>query len=441
MRPTRTPIAAGAVLCALLLAGAQPARAHFLWADAASGPKPSFRLAFGEAAGDRSTAGLLERIRSARAWTADGKPLDLLPADGCLTAAMPEGTKLAGAEQTWGVLDRRAQGRGVFLLRYYAKAARDAAAAAAPMRLPVEVFAERQGAVWIATVRRNGRPAPGAEVWLNRPGAPADHELKADAEGRVRFALEQPGGLQIRAMVPEMKPGKHDGESYDLVRHYSTLTFPAAAAPTDAAALLHAAHELRETWGSDFPGFSARLAMQQDGRSAEGTAAVSASGDVEVKLNDPELQAAAARMLQSIVVHRRGGAPDYKPSFAAPDRHPQGRAILLNDASRSLYRIQDGQIRQVNRTMGGTRFTIDVLQNTLVEGGRYLPAAYTVTYRDEKSGALQRVESFSDRFERLGRYYLPVERRVVRSDENATAAIVLTLTALELNPSAVPAAK
>lgn len=236
-------------------------------------------------------------------------------------------------------------------------------------------------------------------------------------------------------MVPEWKPGKYRGETYDLVRHYSTLTFPVSPKPMGAADLLHAVHQMRETWDERFPGFFAQIRVEQDGRSAEGTVRVSASGEVEVKLSDSQLQAAAESLVRSIVAHRRPVAPNYTPTFAPADPHPQGRAILLNDQNESLYRIANGQIRQVNRTMGDSRFTIDILRNTLVEGGRYLPAAFTVTYREGKTGKLQRVQSVADRYERVGQYYLPAERRVVTASQEGTSVTAVGLSRHCLHPA------
>src|SRR5262249_47440167 len=166
----RVPASLAVIGCVLLVAATRPAAAQFLWAETSTTPKPTFRLTFGEAAGESTPASLLERIQKARTWTADGKTLDLKPGDGLLLAALPTGVRSAGVEQTWGVLDRRPQGRGLFLLRYYAKAAQNATAAASSLKLPVEIFVGRAGAVWVATVRHNDLPVAGAEVWVARPG-------------------------------------------------------------------------------------------------------------------------------------------------------------------------------------------------------------------------------------------------------------------------------
>jgi Protein of unknown function (DUF3386) len=108
---------------------------------------------------------------------------------------------------------------------------------------------------------------------------------------------------------------------------------------------------------------------------------------------------------------------------------------------KSLYRIHDGQIMQVNRVMGGSAFTIDILQNTLVDGGRYLPHAYTVSYRDEKTGALQRVQSFEEEYTRIGAFWLPSVRRVVTAADGDTTTSVLQLSDHQLASDTARAAR
>lgn len=420
----------GATVGALLIVSPRGADAHFLWAQVTPGTEPSFRLTFAENAGEDTTESLIGRIKPTRVWTADGKPLTLKPEKGALATRLPAGARVAAVEQTWGVMDRQAEGRGKFLLRYYAKAASDTAGAAESAKLLVEVFLKREGTLCIATVRQEGKPVAGAEVTLVRPGETESVAIKANAVGEVRFTAEQAGTCQIRAMVPEQQSGTQDGKAYDLVRSYSTLTVPVGAETRTARGLLEASHGMRETWGSNFPGFTANLRLHQGERTAEGSVTVSSKGEVTLKVLPADLQSTVEGTLRMIVGHRMAGAgSDFTQATLAPaDRHPQGTSVLLNDGIKSFYRVRDGQIMQVNRTMGGSAFTIDILENTVVDGGRYLPHTYTVSYRDEKTGALQRVQSFQESYARVGDFWLPSERRVVTAANGDTTVSVLQLS-------------
>jgi hypothetical protein len=226
-----------------------------------------------------------------------------------------------------------------------------------------------------------------------------------------------------------------------LVLAAAALTTPASA-DKEAADLLTAATSMRETWPKSFPGFTAKIHVEQDSKTADGTVTVAADGKVDVTLEDSDLNKMVTSTLRSLVLHRMAGDSGHEnPSLGPTDNSPQGRAILLNDDANSLYRIRDNQIMQVNRTMGPIRFTIDILRNRLVEGGKYLPAFFTVTYRDAKTGALHRTETFEESYTRVGGMYLPSGRRAVSATPTATSITTIALTDLHLLATTTSLAK
>jgi hypothetical protein len=451
MRPSiRFGAALGGLLGALLLGGARPAHAHFLWAEVAPAPQPSFRLSFGEAAGDPTPPELLERIRPARATTPDGKPLPLQPGDGALVASLPAGTKVAGAGQRWGVLDRSAEGRGVFLLQYYAKAAGDAAAAAAKAGLHVEVFARPEGGSWVVTVLHGTRPEAGAELNVQCPGGAEPLALKTDAKGEARFSASGAGKCAIRALAVENERGEFEGKPYTLKRYYSTLTFPIAAplagapagADPAAYALLKEAHDRRATMGNDFPGITAAVVFTDSDRTATGRLSYSPREGLQLQVAD--LSEASRQWLEgqlrSILAHRRGGDFSqgdgrYPITFGGDDHSPLGRLVQLNDGLQSSYRVRDQQIVEVNRKAGDERFTITVLETTPVEAGKYLPRHFSVTYFDAETGAIRRVQQFTDRYARTGSAWYPTARRVITAEKGAFTTRLIELRDVRLLPT------
>jgi hypothetical protein len=76
-----------------------------------------------------------------------------------------------------------------------------------------------------------------------------------------------------------------------------------------------------------------------------------------------------------------------------------------------------------------------------VDGGKYLPRFFTVTYRDAKTGDLQRTQTFQESYTRIGGIYLPSERRSVSASPTATSITTLILTEHKLSHSATTAAK
>jgi len=107
-------------------------------------------------------------------------------------------------------------------------------------------------------------------------------------------------------------------------------------------------------------------------------------------LGDPNTEKALEGSFGSLIMHRRGGNPEYAANWRDSEVHPMGRAINLNDESESFYRVRDRQILQVNRIMGSLRFTTNVLENERTPADTFLPRAWTVSYYDRQSGALTR---------------------------------------------------
>jgi hypothetical protein len=61
----------------------------------------------------------------------------------------------------------------------------------------------------------------------------------------------------------------------------------------------------------------------------------------------------------------------------------------------------------VNRNIGAQNMSITVLDNDRNAEGKYLPRSYTVQYWDAATGALNRTETFQNRWQRVGKLDLP----------------------------------
>ena len=108
--------------------------------------------------------------------------------------------------------------------------------------------------------------------------------------------------------------------------------------------------------------------------------------------------------------------------------HPLGRAItVLNDELHSSYRIRDRQIIVVNREMKSFKFSITVLENRTNKEGKFLPASYVVHYWDAKSGDLQKTESHSQTWTRIGSFDLPGTAYVITATKDlSTRSLTLS---------------
>jgi hypothetical protein len=198
-----------------------------------------------------------------------------------------------------------------------------------------------------------------------------------------------------------------------------------------ATKLLADARAARAEW-LDFPGFTADLEVNIDGRIFKGIALVAPTGDVKVNF-EGDASKWATRQLASLAGHRLsdGGASSATPC-AFPDdnvNHPLGRLVqVLNDEFHSSYRIRDRQVIVVNRTGRETRFTITVTETRLNEKDKFLPVSYVVNTWNAESGELRSSETFHQTWKRVGNLDLPDTLDIVTATQGKLEARTLRLS-------------
>ncbi|MCW3060854.1 MAG: hypothetical protein JWQ02_2675 [Capsulimonas sp.] len=215
-------------LGALISLTALPARAHFFWASITPDPQPAFHLTFGEDSSEPISEKLMDHAKTAQAWTAAGD-LKLEPKDSFLTSVLPAGAKAVAAGCTWGIVPPREPGKTAFFLEYYAKAVTDFSGASETVNLPLELFARRDGAAIILTVKENNQPAVKSDIVVQVPNSNEDVKLTTDGKGEARFTPAKSGSYNVRALVEHQRSGAHNGKPYSLVKEYTTIVLPIAA--------------------------------------------------------------------------------------------------------------------------------------------------------------------------------------------------------------------
>jgi hypothetical protein len=212
---------------------------------------------------------------------------------------------------------------------------------------------------------------------------------------------------------------------------------PAEKADPAATKLLAEARAARARW-DHFPGFSADLEVNLDGKITTGRVQVNSRGKLEMKLNDEAAEKWARGTLASTVAHRLDNTASLETPCAFADDnadHPLGRAIrVLNDEFHSSYRIRDRQIIVVNRRMEDVRFTITVLENLRNREKQFLPADFVVNSWDLKTDALRSSETHHQTWERVGDFDLPATTLVVRATTGKLEARSLRLSNHTLLP-------
>jgi hypothetical protein len=431
------------MVCAL----APLASAHFLWQRIEPGARPRVALTFGENPDEATSATLLARLTGARAWDQKGNAIELASETSQLAATLAgEATVVAGS-RTWGVVDKTGDGTGAFFLEYYSKAAASVADSAASMKLPLEVFAKREGSQVIATVRRGDAAQANTTVYVYSPTSEEVAEYTTDASGTIRFEASAVGLYGLRARWIEPRAGESDGKKFGEVRHYSTLTFHAggfgaAGSATEAAcakpsaanpvafSLLKAAHDARQVMPEGYLGFRCEVHVQEAEKTWNGTLVYRRGGETEVEIKDLDaenLEWVRGQLLNA-VGHRRGGNfaegdGKYPLELADDDGNPFGRLILLHDKMDSRYRVRENKVTEVTRTSDESCFTITVVETMEADDGKYLANHFLVSYRDPETSALQKVEGYRDSYVHVENAWLPSSRTVVLIDGNTSPRV------------------
>jgi hypothetical protein len=220
-----------------------------------------------------------------------------------------------------------------------------------------------------------------------------------------------------------------------MTHHTDTVEKTPVADDPQARALLHNATERSYRLPSDFPGFAAQIAVQIDADTWTGSVEGRTPQSITVTLAGTAPDAAskwARKELSSIIGHR------WPTPFAQRDGrytltadmtpHPLGTRIDLHgDPLRSHYRVRDGQIRLVHRTMGEQSFTITMLGHTHLPDGRTLPAQFVVVFRAAEGKALLRTDAYIDTFTDVAGCWLPECRQIVHADQAGMRVSTMTL--------------
>src|SRR3989338_5569914 len=129
-----------------------------------------------------------------------------------------------------------------------------------------------------------------------------------------------------------------------------------------AKALLRRAYEKTSRWGKDFPGFTADLVVNDNGKEYKGKVKIRSPKEAEVGLETGPAQEGLLKWAQNqigmMAIHRASRPFEeadgkYALTFAEEDHHPLGRQILIHgDGMNSRYRVKDDRIHQISRSMG-----------------------------------------------------------------------------------------
>ncbi|MFN3153260.1 DUF3386 family protein [Bremerella sp.] len=202
-----------------------------------------------------------------------------------------------------------------------------------------------------------------------------------------------------------------------------TQTTIKTSEPT-AASLREAAHDSREVW-HNFPGFTANIVVSEDSERYEGTIRVGKDFEYILDIAEEGKKPWLKSKLRSVISHREPHASpeNYDVSFQDEgSQHVAGRLIAENDGS-GVFRIQDGQIKEVIRRNESSWFEITTLENFTTPDGKVLPQTTSVTFRDPDTGNIESNLSNYFAWKKVGDFYLPDHCYTVKTGEEGERSV------------------
>lgn len=430
-----------------------PAQAHFLFIRVLP-PAEGGRIAevyFSELA-QAGDPRFIDKIAPTRLWlqktSGEWTALTAHKTADRLRVLLPAaGSVMVVGQCEYGVLARPKQ--TPFLLRHFPKALAgnpDEINRLKPYgKLPLEVSATFDGEQLKLVALKDGKPVPFAE-FVTVDVDLANTTLKADAQGSAAWKPPSAGVYSVYTRDLRKDSGEYQGKKYDEIRDFATIAFswPLEHHQADpvAVAQFEEAIAARAQW-HNFPGFTAQIRGDLDGRRFQGSVTIDEKGGV--LYTDDDLTRGESvgdwiqEQLESITMHRlaRPASADRaspKLYFAEPkENHPMGQLLMVMGGKfASSYRIKDRQITVVNRHLGKENMSITVLDNDKTPEGLFLPHSYVVRYWDAANGRLLRTETVQDSWQRVGSLDLPAQHTVTVATDSGLSVRQFSLTKHEL---------
>jgi hypothetical protein len=213
-------------------------------------------------------------------------------------------------------------------------------------------------------------------------------------------------------------------------------------APNEAHALLSGSFAGTYRFPEGFHGFTGAIEITEstpDGltRTDSGQVLVAGPGNSTIEgVESPDLMEWALNEIRSVAGHRwvmTYADADGKHTLALDEEATTllGEYVkVLDDRFDSAYRVKDGRISQVIRTMGPTTFTITIQADRAMPDGKRLPAHFTVNYW--KDVRLTRSDMYHDEYAEVDGVWLPVSRQVTTADDAGFTARRLGISDISL---------
>lgn len=413
----------------LMVAMCGLSQAHFIWAEIRETPNRHVAIELAEAPGDSVVPAVNKKSQLV-------KPVPTSLKYALATNASDFGgpinasDKVVGAAMDYGLLER---GEVPFKLFYFAKAVENPADASTRLGLTVELVAKVSGKDLLVTALHKGKPVSGADITVHLPEVEPSTGV-TDKAGTYLIAGGADESLAVMARVVEKISGTLEGKKFNETRSYSTLVVgrfsKAQAKPQPAYETLKSAVENRETFPTSLLGVQMEISADVDGKEVTGSFSFDLGTGVSAKLTgDETAKKWVEGQVRSLLLHRSAGRFEdgdgaYELEYTG-SQNALGRQIQVNDASKTKYRVKDGQILEVERNMGPTRLLVSVLDSISTSETKKLATLMTVSTFDVATGAIKSSSLITDSFSSVDGIWLPSRRRVVEQNKDGSVVRVI----------------
>jgi hypothetical protein len=215
-----------------------------------------------------------------------------------------------------------------------------------------------------------------------------------------------------------------------------------------AEVLLQKAARTRYTWAPEAVAVSGAITWEKDGKAGAGTfrSVLRQRGGLTITPEgDAQVPTEVKEHVASMIGHRVPPAPGaaerpQPPSVIVVEDDDRGPLILtVGDPLQSTQRVKDGKLVQVNRVMGGRRFTIDVTEFARApDNQRVYPAAFTVTWWDAATGKRTEKQSYTTQgFHVVSGQMFPRAEKVVSDKEGKTSTLEIRYSNVQFEMASV----
>ncbi len=208
-------------------------------------------------------------------------------------------------------------------------------------------------------------------------------------------------------------------------------------ATLSASDAFHEAYKSRYTWDEQFPGYSAEVSINYQGKLNQGIVRVKPDLSVDVININEDVRELIENQLRMEVIHRRR-VPFEKlhgdKSFELEGTDESGALKIreVGDNMDSHYIVQDKVITQVNRKFGDVAVTVDTLGTAKNPEG-YLVTHFQTTFRDAKTGEILEKQEVRDAHEKIGKYYILTYRTIRSTKEDNSEEKLAADTLIRFN--------